>query len=170
MKPINRVLSRTYSEDEILGVANTEEELRLRLEKAAAELEIVANRLRSAKTNGRDEAEAAKTPVMLAKRIAKGRMQAAQVLDTQSLAFGPVLDILLDLFISESDGRSISVTDAVVASRCSATTGLRWVHALEEARLVQKSDDVTDRRRTFLSLTPQGRELVVGCVEAYAAS
>lgn len=135
---------------------------------AVLELEKITTRLRSAAVN-RNEAELVDlAAVRVANRVVRARSEATEILARRSLTIGPVLDILLDLFINENAARKVSVSDAAFAGRCPATTGLRWVTALEEAGLIEKVNDARDHRRIFLSLTSQGREVTLACIEVYA--
>lgn len=70
----------------------------------------------------------------------------------------PAWDMLLDLAFAEATGRSISVTSLCLASGASTTTALRRIDDLQEAGLLVRVPDSTDRRRILVSLTPKGRE------------
>jgi hypothetical protein len=72
----------------------------------------------------------------------------------------PAWDIILDLVISESRNKRVSIKDAIIASCAPSTTALRWLSVLEEHGVIQRFRDVTDARRTFIELTPLGREKV----------
>jgi DNA-binding MarR family transcriptional regulator len=68
----------------------------------------------------------------------------------------PAWDILRDLFISYAEHRKISIMSAGLAGHASTTTALRWVWALEDAHLVNRKLDQSDKRRSFVSLAPGG--------------
>lgn len=72
----------------------------------------------------------------------------------------PAWYILLDLYASAGEGRAISVTSASVASGAPTTTGLRMVRMLEDKGLVCRGQVHTDRRRSDVRLTPEGRNAV----------
>lgn len=72
----------------------------------------------------------------------------------------PAWYILLDLYASAGEGRAISVTSASVASGAPTTTGLRMVRMLEEKGLVSRGQVQTDRRRSDVQLTLEGRDAV----------
>lgn len=72
----------------------------------------------------------------------------------------PVWDMLLDMYIAHCGGRAESVTSVALAGCAPITTGLRWIYALEERRLIERVPDQTDRRRSFLRLTPAGVSLM----------
>jgi len=59
-------------------------------------------------------------------------------------------DILLDLYVNDAQGKSVSISDACIASGVAPTTGLRWINKLLEAGLIIRSDDPHDRRKSYL--------------------
>lgn len=66
-------------------------------------------------------------------------------------------EILLQLFVSEQNGRRMSLTRAFTASQVAPTTELRYIAFLVANGLVQRSRDPADARNTVLSLTAKGR-------------
>ena len=64
--------------------------------------------------------------------------------------------MLIDLFIEDIHGRRVSVTSAGIASKGPPTTALRWIALMHGEGLVERQASATDRRRTWLSLTPKG--------------
>lgn len=68
----------------------------------------------------------------------------------------PAWDILLDIFIAHAQDKYISITDAGLAGQVPATTALRWVWALESAKLIERKPDSNDKRRSFVLLTDAG--------------
>ncbi|KEO86732.1 hypothetical protein EH31_06605 [Erythrobacter longus] len=108
------------------------------------------------------------TEIAIAKKIISIQTDVSKILEIVSVPIRPALDVLLDLYISESKGRRVSVSDASIAANCPMTTGLRWVGALEDAKLVQRNSDANDQRRRFISLTPLGRALTLKCIQAYS--
>lgn len=65
----------------------------------------------------------------------------------------PAWAILTDLYVSASERRTVSVTDACHAARVPLTTALRYISTLEERGMIRRSADTSDRRRTNLHLT-----------------
>lgn len=65
----------------------------------------------------------------------------------------PAWDMLLDLYAAELSQRRVSVTSLCIASNVPTTTALRWITALEKARLIERRADPLDGRRYFMSLT-----------------
>lgn len=70
----------------------------------------------------------------------------------------PAWDILLELYAAELDNQRMSITRLNRRSGIPATTVLRSLAALEAAGLVRRSEDPTDLRRVFVSLTLAGDE------------
>ena len=68
----------------------------------------------------------------------------------------PAWDILLDLFLSECDDRSLCVTSVCIGSRSSPATALRYIAMLRARSLVERIPDAVDKRRTFIKLTDRG--------------
>lgn len=65
----------------------------------------------------------------------------------------PAWDMLLDLYISGSEGKQVSTTSACIGAGVPVATGIRWLHVLENEGLVVRRVDPADGRRTFVSLT-----------------
>lgn len=65
----------------------------------------------------------------------------------------PAWDIMLDLFISECDGRRISVTSACIASCVPKATALRVIKQLERIDIVIRQRDSDDARRSYVRLS-----------------
>ncbi len=80
--------------------------------------------------------------------------------------FGPTLfsdpawDILLQVLISDLDGKPLTVSNASVVADTPMTTGLRWINRLEEAGLVQRVADPKDRRIIWVRLTARALQHV----------
>lgn len=69
----------------------------------------------------------------------------------------PSWDILLDLFASESEGKSVSAGSAALAASVPVTSGLRCLSRLEETGLVARRPG-QHRRSIVVHLTEEGRE------------
>lgn len=78
----------------------------------------------------------------------------------------PAWDMLLDLFLQQSLQRPVCVSSLCVASCAPSTTALRWIRALEEAGLVERSRDPADGRRIFVRLTAGGHAKIAGYLAA----
>ena len=67
----------------------------------------------------------------------------------------PGWDLLLDLYLRQKIGSRSSVTSACIGSRAPHTTALRYVATLCGAGWLERVVDDADRRRNWLSLTPE---------------
>ncbi len=70
----------------------------------------------------------------------------------------PGWDILLDLYVSEAEGRVSYSSSCCLAAAVPQTTGLRYIKRLASAGLVTETADANDSRRTLIALTDAGRE------------
>lgn len=77
---------------------------------------------------------------------------------TDGLFADPAWDILLDLLMSQLDGKRVTVTNLCVASNVPATTALRWIKTLEVDGLVSRRADPLDARRFFIQLTKKAED------------
>jgi DNA-binding transcriptional ArsR family regulator len=68
----------------------------------------------------------------------------------------PAWDIMIDLFIQQSSGKTVSVTSAAIASQVPVTTALRHLAALQKAGLVERMRSAADARVKLLRLTREG--------------
>lgn len=88
-------------------------------------------------------------------------------------SFGTIIhdapfNLLIDMYLSEQAHRRVTVGDACLASRAPQTTALRAIRALVDAGIVRRSDDTSDSRRKFLSLTSRGRDKVSRFIDRFA--
>ncbi len=98
----------------------------------------------------------------LAQRIRKTvDFRRARVNFLPSELFGePAWDMLLDLYIAESDGKRISVSSACIASGVPATTALRWLSRMEEMGLIKRTSDHRDKRRIYVAITQRAQDAI----------
>lgn len=73
--------------------------------------------------------------------------------------------ILMAIYLSQSDGVQICVTDIVYATGIPAASVIRWLAMLNSRGVVARSPDKKDGRRTWISLEPVG----VAMIENYFA-
>lgn len=74
------------------------------------------------------------------------------------LFFDPAWSMLLDLYRSELRGERICVSSLCIGSGVPATTALRYLRVLESRGYVERTPDQSDKRRSFLALSPQTSE------------
>lgn len=94
--------------------------------------------------------------VALARNFYAMRAIRAQTLPPDLLG-EPGWDMLLDLYVCDAEGRSLSVTALCVGSHVPTATALRYVGMLESAKLISRTRDSRDGRRTLVRLTHHGR-------------
>lgn len=69
----------------------------------------------------------------------------------------PAWDILLDLYASHYERRTVSVSSLCIAAHVPATTALRWIKTMCDQGLLIRESDPNDGRRIFISLTEELR-------------
>ena len=65
----------------------------------------------------------------------------------------PAWDMLLVLYCAHVGGETLTVSSVVQAAEIPSTTGLRWLAAVEEAGLVERTPHPSDRRAVHVRLT-----------------
>lgn len=93
----------------------------------------------------------------LAEKIYVARRNVDAVFGMSGFAVSPGWDMMLDLYRAKIKGKSISVTSACIGGACPPTTGLRWLQALEEMQLIDRTPDPQDKRRSVIHLTSTGK-------------
>ena len=81
----------------------------------------------------------------------------------------PAWDILLDLYIAHSEGKSISVTSMSCAAGVPACTGLRWLAKLERRNLVRRTRAPADGRLVCVEITPEARAKMTELLRRFGA-
>lgn len=98
-------------------------------------------------------------------RLAKATIRAREI-QRKHLPGGycdePALNILLDLFVADAEGRTVYVNDACIASHTPTSTALRWIAILVRDGFAVRTRDGIDARRTILAITPDGRGALTG--------
>jgi hypothetical protein len=133
----------------------------------ADELMAIAERLRSAappdmedRAGGESalpvQARSPKNQLALARKAYALRRKRTAIFGNAELFGEPAWDILLDLFIAQAEGKSVSVSSACIGSAAPATTGLRWLGVLADEGLVVRENDAEDQRRVLVRLTARG--------------
>lgn len=90
-----------------------------------------------------------------ARSILAGRRRRHRFIPAELLG-EPAWDMLLDLLVSQAEGRDVSIKHACIASGVPNTTAKRCLDALTARGMVDHNPDPDDRRRTLLVLTPSG--------------
>ena len=94
-----------------------------------------------------------------ARRILAARRRRERSLPVDLLG-EPAWDILLDLLVSEAEGREVPLKSACIASRVPATTAMRCLEGLRHRGFVEHRADPGDRRRKLLALTSMGNAAI----------
>jgi hypothetical protein len=84
------------------------------------------------------------------------RRKRAVIFGNPELFGEPAWDILLDLYIAQAEGKTVSVSSACIGSAAPPTTGLRWLGVLADEGLVVRENDPEDHRRVLVRLTREG--------------
>lgn len=92
----------------------------------------------------------------VAREIYTQRRRRAALFGSADLFGEPAWDILLDLYIAEAEGKTVSVSSACIGSAAPPTTGLRWLGVLAENDLILREHDPEDQRRVLVCLTERG--------------
>lgn len=99
-----------------------------------------------------DTTRADPAQAVLLQRIVRCRRLRAELFG-EGLFADPAWDMLLDLAAARAARKHVSITALCIASGVPTTTALRWIRLLEQAGLVLRAEDPTDRRRSHVSLT-----------------
>lgn len=66
----------------------------------------------------------------------------------------PAWDMLLDLTAAQLENEKVAVSSLCIASAVPATTALRWIKTMCDAKLFERHSDPLDGRRIFIGLSP----------------
>ncbi|HEY0310964.1 MAG TPA: winged helix DNA-binding protein [Allosphingosinicella sp.] len=82
----------------------------------------------------------------------------------------PAWDIMLDLLAAKLEGRRVCVSSLCVAAAVPQTTGLRWIRLLGERGLIERSEDMQDGRRIYVSLSASAAERLTALLASVRSS
>ena len=103
-----------------------------------------------------------------AERAYQNRRRRTEFIGTEALFGEPAWDMLLDLFIRQTNEEQITIKSACFHSDASATTVTRWVKVLEHNGLLTSHCDPDDSSRHLIHLTPAGYEGMLRYLESIA--
>ncbi len=112
----------------------------------------------------------AETPVnaVLVRRLIKLRRDRDRHLPDE--LFGdPAWDMLLDLTAAHMERVDVPVSSLCLAAAVPTTTALRWVRSLSEAGIFVRRTDPGDARRSFIGLSDQAHDAMIGWLRRFAA-
>ena len=115
----------------------------------------------------RVEAHGPPDPALAADALLAARRTRGEALGP-NLFGDPAWDMLLALFSAAERGESLSVSRLCAAAGVAQTTALRWIEQLEQNRLVSRSADAADARRTLITLAPDAREKMRVLIRQFA--
>jgi DNA-binding MarR family transcriptional regulator len=67
-------------------------------------------------------------------------------------------DVLLRLYAAHLDQHRLSISRLTRETGIAATTVLRWLASLDQAGLIERTDDPNDYRRVFVELSDEGAD------------
>jgi hypothetical protein len=70
----------------------------------------------------------------------------------------PAWDMLLDLYASHYEQKTVSVSSLAIAAAVPSTTALRWIKLMSDEGLFVRAADPDDGRRIYIALSDDGRE------------
>ncbi len=88
----------------------------------------------------------------LVRQVIEQRRLRDEFFDAELFA-DPAWDILLDLTAARAENLRVSVSSLCIAAAVPPTTALRWMREMEEAGLLERVADDTDKRRVFIALS-----------------
>lgn len=102
----------------------------------------------------------AEPPIVESARELYRRRRHRERLFRSGLFSDPVWDILLDLFIAQSESRSICVSSACIGASVPTTTALRHINYMIDAGLLNRIPNPVDSRSRLLELTCEASRLM----------
>ncbi len=93
------------------------------------------------------------TTAHVVKACIKARSAREQIFGTDIFR-DPAWDMLLDLYVNRAEGRDTSVSSLCIAGGVPATTGLRYIAAMEELSFLTRRKDRHDARRVLIDPDP----------------
>ena len=66
--------------------------------------------------------------------------------------------MLLDLYASYYEQKTVSVSSLCIAAAVPATTALRWIRTMAEDGFFDRTEDMSDGRRIHVALSEDGRQ------------
>ena len=95
-----------------------------------------------------------------AEKTLKERSIRTDFLPFNSIVGEPCWDMLLDLTVARIKGVRVSISSACIASGTPPTTAIRWLAYLQQIELIERSVDEFDRRRSFVSISDKGFDIM----------
>lgn len=94
-----------------------------------------------------------------ARHILAGRKQRDRYFDPM-LFSNPAWDILLNLFVADSEGRPVTLLDSCLISTIPQGVALRWLGYLKQEEMVLERSDPENPGQTLIRLSEQTRRAI----------
>lgn len=107
-------------------------------ENLADRMEVLAMEMRAMGDDTSGAAASVELLGALAATLSETRRKIDEIFEFRGFAVSPACDIMLELFQARVRGAPVSVERLCLALSCAPTTGIRWVAALEDMRLLER--------------------------------
>jgi NAD(P)-dependent dehydrogenase (short-subunit alcohol dehydrogenase family) len=105
---------------------------------------------------GETDLEVLSALAAVARKQIKDRRSRDSILGLPDLFGEPAWEILLDLFVANADSSRVSVSSACAGSTAPHTTALRYLKALEERAMIERTPHESDARIVYVTLSETG--------------
>jgi DNA-binding MarR family transcriptional regulator len=105
--------------------------------------------------------------ILVARNLLRLSKRRAQVFGLAHLD-DPSWHILLDLFVSDHDGRKVSVSSACLASMSPQTTALRYLAKMAESGDIERSHDHIDNRRIYVAISGAAKDRMINLLVGFS--
>ncbi|AUX69645.1 hypothetical protein CHX26_09185 [Porphyrobacter sp. HT-58-2] len=133
----------------------------------ADQMEALAIELRSIPGSSVDTVPSPATLQAVLRKVYSARRKVDEIFGMQGFAVSPAWDIMMDLYQALDRGKAVSITSACIGSACPPTTALRWLQALENMQLIERSQDAFDKRRSVVTLTEGAKVKIASALAVY---
>lgn len=109
------------------------------------------------------------TALQTAQRAYHERRTRADFLGNNQIFGEPAWDMLLNLFIRQTNDERVSLKSVCINEVSPEPTAVRWLKVLERSGLIRSELDADDNSRHLIHLTPTGYEGMLRYLESIAA-
>lgn len=108
------------------------------------------------------------TVLETARRAYEERKSRSELIGSKEIFGEPAWDLLLDLFIHQSNDENVTVKAASLHPDTPASTTIRWLRVLEHNGLLETHIDPANSEQHLVHLTPTGYEGMMRYLESVA--
>ena len=108
------------------------------------------------------------TALETARRAYAERKSRSKMIGSKEIFGEPAWDLLLDLFIHQSNDEDLTVKSACLHVETSENTTLRWLRVLEHNGLLKSHIDPANPEQQLIHLTPAGYEGMIRYLKSVA--